>query len=149
MRVCVVSKATAQHFKRGSRPPSPQAERLWQLHTEGRILGAEWGRYRVHRDELIDPDGLVYKAGEIATLPFLHGQIAELRRQLDQARYSESIGELGFFDFSDALRGLLHDGTKLLRAVEKIPRRLPLQSRPRQDATAGGMSSNLTVDPRL
>lgn len=92
MRVCVVSKATAPHFKRGARLPSPQAQRLWEIHIQGRILGAEWGRYRVHCDELIDPDGLVYTAGEIATLPFLHAQIAELRKQLDKARYADSIG---------------------------------------------------------
>ncbi|HUG99224.1 MAG TPA: hypothetical protein VMQ83_08615 [Gammaproteobacteria bacterium] len=145
MRVCVVSKATAQHFKRGTRLPSPQAQRLWEIHIQGRFLGAEWGRYRVHRDELIDSDGLVYTAGEIATLPFLHAQIAELRKQLDKARYADSMGELGFFELADALRGLLQDGAKLLTAVEKIPRRTSFQPRPCQDGRLEEQPSDPTV----
>jgi hypothetical protein len=133
MRVCVVSKATAQHFKRGTRLPSPQAQRLWWLHLHGRILGPDWDGFRVHRNELVDPDGLVYSAGEIASIPILHAQLADLRKQLDKVRYAESLGDLGFFEVTEALRGLLQDGATLLKAVEKIPRRSTCESRPRQD----------------
>jgi hypothetical protein len=72
---------------------------------------------------LIDPDGLVYRAGEIASIPLLHAKIADLEKRLDQARYVESLGHLSFFEVTDALRGILEDGARLLRAVEKIPRR--------------------------
>jgi hypothetical protein len=130
MRVCLVGKATAQRYKRGTQPPSSQAECLWKLHIQGRILGPDWKGFRVHRGELVDPDGLVYTAGEIATIPLLHAQIAELRKQLDKARYAESLGELGFFEVTDALRGLLEDGAKLIKAVERIPRRTTFQPRP-------------------
>lgn len=145
MRVCVVGKATAKHYKRGKRLPSPQAARPWELHIQGRTLGADWDGFRVHRGELVDPDGLVYTAGEIATIPLLHAQIAELRKQLDKARYAESLGELGFFELSHALRLLLHDGTKLLTAVEKIPRRTPLRTR--QGSTRDKLQSSRTPDP--
>jgi hypothetical protein len=94
---------------------------------------------------LIDPDGLVYTAGEIATLPFLHAQIAELRKQLDKARYADSIGELGFFELADALRGLLQDGVKLLAAVEKIPRRTSFQPQPSRDGRRDEQPSDPTV----
>lgn len=145
VRVCVVSKATAQHFKRGTRLPSPQAQRLWWLHVHGRILGPDWDGFRVHRNELVDPDGLVYSAGEIASIPILHAQIADLRKQLDQVRYAESLGGLGFFEVTDALRGVLQDGAKLLKAIEKIPRRSSSEPRPRQDE----VPEDRTVDPRV
>lgn len=141
MRVCLVSEATARHFKRGTRTPSPQSERLWQLHIDGRVLGPEWGRYRVYRDEMIDPDGLVYKAGEIASIPFLHAQIAELRKQLDKARYVETLGELGFFELTDSLRVVLEHGAKLLTAVEKIPRRKSAHDSPREPHRPPGKPS--------
>lgn len=145
MRVCDVKKATAQHYKRGTRRPPPPAKRLWELHVQGRILGPDWKGYRVHRNELVDPDGLVYTAGEIATIPFLHAQMAELRKQLDKARYADTLGELGFFDLTEALSALLKDGAKLLKAVEKIPRRTSFQSRPRQD----GRLNELPGDPSI
>jgi hypothetical protein len=68
----------------------------------------------------IDPDGLVYKAGEIATLPFLHAQIAELRKQLDKARCTESLGHIGFFEVTDALRGVLEDGVGCSRRLRRF-----------------------------
>jgi hypothetical protein len=125
MRVCDVSKATAQHFKRGSRLPSPQAQKLWRLHREGRILGPEWSRFRVHKDALIDEAGNRFEVGEIASLALIHQQIAELRLQLDKRRYAEEVGELGFFELSESLQGLIQRGSELLKAVEKIPRRRP------------------------
>lgn len=130
MRVCLVSEATARHFKRGTRAPSPQAARLWSLHIEGRILGSEWERFKVHRGELVDADGLVYTVGEIATLPLLYSHIAELEKQLDKVRYLTDLGEIGFFEITENLSLLLQGGTKLLRAIEKIPRRSA--SRPRR-----------------
>jgi hypothetical protein len=147
MRVCVVGKATAKHYKGGTRPPSPQAERLWQIHIQGRILGPDWSGFRVHRGELVDRDGLVYTTGEIATIPLLHAQIAELRKQVDKARYTESLGELGFFEVTDALRGLLEDGAKLIKAVEKIPRRTSFQLRPCQDGRRDELPCSRTADP--
>jgi hypothetical protein len=133
MDVCAVKKATAQHYKRGTRVPCPPAKRLWNLHVQGRILGPDWKGYRVHRNELVDPDGLVYTAGEIATILFLHAQMAELRKQLDRARYVDSLSELGFFDLTEALSALLKDGAKLLKAIEKIPRPTPLHDRQHQN----------------
>ena len=82
MRVCAVSRATAQHFKRGSRAPSPQATRLWWLHIQGRILGSEWQFLRVLQGVLVDEAGNSYAEGEIRTLPYLHQQVSELKRQL-------------------------------------------------------------------
>jgi hypothetical protein len=123
MRVCVVSKATAQHFKRGSRPPSPQARRLWWLHLHGRILGSEWRRFRVYKNSLVDEAGNEYLEDEIASIPFLHQQIAELKVHIDKIRYANAVGELGFFDLANSLRKVLQEGKGLLDAVEKIPRR--------------------------
>ncbi len=81
MRVCCVSKATACHYKRGTRLPSPQAWRLWWLHTQGRILGSSWGFLRVHEDCLVDDAGNRYSEGEIQTLPLLHQKISMLERE--------------------------------------------------------------------
>lgn len=123
MRVCVVSKATAQHFKRGSRPPSPQARRLWWLHLHGRILGSEWRRFGVHKNSLVDQAGNRYLEAEIASIPFLHQQIADLKVHIDKIRYADAVGELGFFELANSLRMVLEEGKGLLDAVEKIPRR--------------------------
>ena len=124
-RVCEVSRATARHYKRGRRLPSPQAQKLWELHREGRILGLEWSRFRVHKDALIDESGNRFEVGEIASLALIHQQISELRLQLDKRRYAEEVGELGFFELSESLKGLIQRGSELLKAVEKIPRRRP------------------------
>lgn len=125
MRVCVVSRATAQHFKRGSRLPSPQAQRLWWLHIQGRILPLDWKRFRVRNDLLFDAAGNSYQEGEIAAIPFLRQQVSELKFQLDKRRYAEKLGDLGFFELPNLLRRVLHDSETLLAAIEKIPRRSP------------------------
>ena len=123
MRVCVVSRATAKHFKRGSRSPSPQARSLWWLHLHGRILGPEWRRFRVQKNSLVDEFGNEYLEDEIASIPFLHQQIAELKVHIDKIRYAEAVGKLGFFDLADSLRKVIQEGKVFLEAVEKIPRR--------------------------
>ena len=124
MRVCVVSRATAKHFKRGSRSPSPQARRLWWLHLHGRILGPEWRRFRVCKNALVDESGNEYLEDEIASIPLLHQQISNLRTHIDKIRYAEAVGELGFFDLANSLRKVLEEGREFLDAVEKIPRRM-------------------------
>jgi transcriptional regulator with XRE-family HTH domain len=123
MRVCVVSRATATHFKRGSRSPSPQAQRLWWLHLHGRILGPEWRRFRVCKNALVDEAGNEYLEDEIASIPLLHQQIANLKAHIDKIRYAEAVGELGFFDLTNSLRKVVQECNGLLTEVEKVPRR--------------------------
>jgi hypothetical protein len=123
MRVCVVEETTARHYKRGSRLPSPQAQRLWWLHIQGRVLGQEWRRFRVRGGSLVDEAGTAFQENEIATIPLLHQRVAELQVQLDKYRYEGAMGQLGVFELSDALRTFLNQGAKLLEAVEKVPRR--------------------------
>lgn len=127
MRVCVVSEATARHFKRGSRRPSPQAQRLWWLHLQGRVLGPEWRRFRVYKQSLVDDAGNQYFEDEIASIPFLHQQIAALKLQVDKIRYADAMSELGFFDLANALRKVLDDGQGLLDVLNNIPRRRAIE----------------------
>jgi hypothetical protein len=83
MRVCCVSEATARHYKRGTRLPSSQGQRLWWLHIQGRLLGRHWKFLRAHEDCLVDDAGNRFSEGEIRTLPFLHQKISMLERKLE------------------------------------------------------------------
>ena len=106
MRVCVVSRATAQHFKRGSRAPSPQASRLWWLHVQGRILGSAWRFLRCKGDALVDDADTSYTEGEIRTLPFLHQRLAALERDLSVIRRSSTFDASRISEVMDAAEAL-------------------------------------------
>jgi len=129
MRVCLVSKATAQHYKRGTRLPSPQAHRLWWLHVQGRILGEEWHSFRVRGTVLINPDGHEFTEEEIRKVPFLYTKIAELERALDRIRFVGEVCELDFWDIERALRDVHNEGEKLKEVLERIPKRYKSESR--------------------
>jgi len=49
---CGVSLGSAEHYKTGRRQPSAQAMKLFELHRDGKVLGAAWHRFRVVNDEL-------------------------------------------------------------------------------------------------
>jgi len=54
---CGTTVHTAYLYKIGSRKPSKQAQRLFVLHRDGRVLGPEWRDWSVHKNKLISPEG--------------------------------------------------------------------------------------------
>ena len=54
---CGVSRQTAYLYKIGTSTPSKSAVRLFVLHRDGRVLGPEWTRWTIRKDQLIDPEG--------------------------------------------------------------------------------------------
>jgi hypothetical protein len=64
-RWCGVSAHTARLYKSGARKPSRQALRLFSLHRDGRVLGAEWRDWLIKRDKLVSPEGCETTQGQL------------------------------------------------------------------------------------
>lgn len=90
-KVCGVDTSTARRWKRAGHIP-PRYARLVAL-ADGADLGVlsdAWRGWRLYRDELVNPEGERFAAGQVRALR-LHQQLAaELERQL--RRVTESAG---------------------------------------------------------
>ncbi len=75
---CCVSHQTACLYKSGSRKPSKQALRLFELHRDGRVLGPEWREWSVIKDRLATPEGKEFTRGQLDA----HWLIVQLAREL-------------------------------------------------------------------
>ena len=54
---CGITAAAVRQYKTGKRKPSRTVVRLFMLHREGRVLGAQWKGWQVKPDSLVDPEG--------------------------------------------------------------------------------------------
>lgn len=83
---CCVSLRTARALKAGKRRPSRQVAKLFQLHRDRRVLGAEWSGWLVKPGALVDPDG------NETTRAQLHGYwlVMQYARELARERGPEA-----------------------------------------------------------
>jgi hypothetical protein len=66
---CGVDIKTARHFKAGTRRPGRQAQELFLLHRDGRILPAEWEGFSFRGGRLFDPYGKELTHGILRAYP--------------------------------------------------------------------------------
>ena len=66
--------------------PSPQALRLFELHRDRRILGAEWDGWLVNNAELVDPEGNATTQGQLRAYYQVYQLCHELMRGNDAAQ---------------------------------------------------------------
>jgi len=85
-RWCDVSLHTAYLYKIGARKPSRQALRLFVMHRDGRVLGPEWGKWAVHQNKLVSPEGQETTQGQLNAYWLIMQLALELARQDPLAR---------------------------------------------------------------
>ena len=83
---CGVSTHTAYLYKTGVRKPSKQAQRLFILHRDGRVLGPEWREWAIHKDRLVSPEGQETTQGQLAAYWLVMQLARELASRDPEAR---------------------------------------------------------------
>ena len=83
---CGVSRHTAYLYKIGARKPSRQAQRLFILHRDGRVLGPEWKEWKVHKNLLVSPEGQETTQGQLAAYWLVIQLASELTSKNPEAR---------------------------------------------------------------
>jgi hypothetical protein len=90
---CAVSLSTAASWKCGVAKPSRQALRLFELHRDGRVLGApEWLEWRVEGALLVDPEGNATSQGQLRAYAIAIRLFLEMARS--GSKWSEVTPEL-------------------------------------------------------
>jgi hypothetical protein len=82
-RVLGVPERTARHWRALGRLPAPW--RLLYVVLDGGNIGAldaAWRGWRLIRGELVSPEGLTFRPGEVLSIFVRQQEIGELRRQL-------------------------------------------------------------------
>jgi hypothetical protein len=83
---CGVTAHTAYLYKSGARKPSKQAQRLFVLHRDGRVLGPEWRDWAVHKNKLISPEGQETTQGQLNAYWLVMQLAQELTKDNPRAR---------------------------------------------------------------
>lgn len=67
MRWCQVTRQTACHWKRGTRPPSRLAVKIFRLYSQGQVVPLSFGGWHFNEKsgELVSPEGWSFSAGRI------------------------------------------------------------------------------------
>lgn len=60
-----MSVRTAEHYKAGRRRPSKRVLKLFRLHRDKKILGAEWHGHSVAKDRIYGPNGDFIRPSDI------------------------------------------------------------------------------------
>ena len=74
---CGVSVGTAEHYKAGRRKPPTPVLRLFRLYRDGKVLGNEWDRYKIHKSKLFGPDGRFVTEAQISHLAIVCQMLIE------------------------------------------------------------------------
>ena len=75
---CGVSVGTAEHYKAGRRTPPTPVLRLFRLYRDGKVLGKDWGQYKVVDEKLFGPDGRFTTESHLAHLSLICHALSEL-----------------------------------------------------------------------
>jgi hypothetical protein len=83
-RICHVSLKTAARWKSGTTCPPKSA--LMLLAGDLRCFDAAWNGWRVHRGNLISPEGWEITLGDVISSPLLRQQLAAFKTELKRLR---------------------------------------------------------------
>lgn len=83
---CGTTVHTAYLYKIGARKPSKQAQRLFVLHRDGRVLGPEWRDWAVHKNKLVSPEGQETTQSQLNAYWLVMQLAHELTKQDPKAR---------------------------------------------------------------
>jgi hypothetical protein len=82
---CAVSVKTAKRWKRGESPPTASAMKLFRLHRDRQVLGAEWDGWLINGGTIVDPDGNETTQEQLRAYVFVYQLCRELAREDPQA----------------------------------------------------------------
>lgn len=83
---CGVSVRTATRWKTGQTKPPPSAIKLFILHRDRRVLGAEWEGWLINKDTLVDPEGNATTQPQLRAYALNYQLLRELLRGDPAAR---------------------------------------------------------------
>lgn len=94
---CLVELDTARRWKRFEATPSRQAMRLFELHRDRKILGAEWRGWIVKGDLLCDPENHETTQGQLRAYFHVYQLMHQLMRENPeaQAAFAAIMQEVG------------------------------------------------------
>lgn len=95
---CCVEVETARRWKRAEASPSPQAQRLFELHRDWHVMSSPaWAGWRVKGDVLVDPEGNETTQGQLRAYSLVYQLARELMRDNEaaKARFQEIMREVG------------------------------------------------------
>lgn len=117
-RMCGVSKATAQRWRRVGRAPAVYVLMLELLHRGPlELFSYEWADWAIRKGKLCNTDGHEYTPSEVWSIPVLHQRIAALEATIRELRAAAELHER-----FQSRRDLSHRDSKAIGKAEALSR---------------------------